>query len=68
MALNGKLVYMAYHFILLRLNLFELLVDRDGWEFEKSVSYLQVSLSAEGAKKFPGPGWARKCLLVSVNS
>ena len=57
MALNGKLAYMAYHFILLRLNLFDLQVDREGWEFERSVSYLQVCLSEEGAKKIPGPGY-----------
>ena len=57
MALNGKLVYMTYHFILLRLNLFELLVDRERWELEHYVSYLQVCLSAEGSKKFPGPGY-----------
>ena len=57
MALNGKLVYMAYHFILLRLNFLDIYVDREGWEFEKSLSYLQVCLSAEVAKKFPGPGY-----------
>ena len=57
MALNGKLVYMAYHFILLRLNFLDIYVDREGWEFEKSLSYLQSCLSAEGAKKFPGPGY-----------
>ena len=59
MTLNDKLVYMAHHFILPRLNLFELWVDRGGWEFEHSVSYLQVCLSAEGAKTFPGPGCLR---------
>ena len=59
MALNSKLVYMAYHFTLLRLILFDLQVDREGWEFEHSVSYLQVCLSADGAKKFPGPGHLR---------
>ena len=58
-ALNSKLVYMAYQFILLRLNLFDLWVDKKGWEFERSVLYLQVCLSAEGAKKFPGPGYLR---------
>ena len=59
MALNRKLVYMAYHFILLRLNLFDLQVDREGWEFEHSVSYWQVCLSADGAKTLPGPGYLR---------
>ena len=55
--LAGKFVYMAHHFIVLRLNPFVLRVDREGWEFEKSVSYLQVCLSAEGAEKYPGPGY-----------
>ena len=59
MALNGKLVYMAYHFVLLRLNLFDLQVDREGWKFEHSVSYWQACLSADGAKTFPGPGYLR---------
>ena len=31
-------LYMAYHFILLRLNLFGLRVDREGWWFEYSMS------------------------------
>ena len=57
MTLNDKLVYMAHHFILPLLNLFKLWVDRGGWEFELSVPYLQVCLSAEGAKKFPGPDY-----------
>ena len=59
MALNRKLVYMAYHFILLRLNLFDLQVDREGWKFDHSVSYWQACLSADGAKTFPGPGYLR---------
>ena len=41
---------MAHHFILLRLNPFDLRVDREGWSFEHSVSYLWVCLSPEGAK------------------
>ena len=36
MAFAGKCVYMAQHFILLRLNPFELKVDREGWWFEHS--------------------------------
>ena len=36
MAFVGKCVYMAQHFILLRLNPFELKVDREGWWFEHS--------------------------------
>ena len=28
---TGKFVYMAYHFILLQLNPFDLRVDREGW-------------------------------------
>ena len=33
-----KFVYMAHHFILLRLNPFDLRVDWEGWWFEHSVS------------------------------
>ena len=32
---------------------------REGWEFDKSVSYLQVYLSVELAKQFPDPGYLR---------
>ena len=34
MALTGKFVYMAHHFILLLLDPFDLAVDRKGWWFE----------------------------------
>ena len=37
-SLTGKFVYMAHHFILLRLNPFDLRVDWEGWWFEHSVS------------------------------
>ena len=46
---------MARHFILLRLNPFGLRVDREGWWFEHSMSYLQVCLSAESAKNVSWP-------------
>ena len=46
---------MAHHFILLRLNPLGLRVDREGWWFEHSVSYLRVCLSAEGAKSTSWP-------------
>ena len=46
----GKFVYMAHHFILLRLNPFGLRIDREGWWFEHSMSKLQVFLSAVGAQ------------------
>ena len=61
MAFTGKFVYMAHHFIMLRLNPFGLTVDREGWWFEHSVSWLRVCLSAEGVKNvtFPGPGYLR---------
>ena len=49
---TGKFVYMAHHFILLRINPFGLRVDR--W-FEHSMSQLQVCLSAEGAKNVSRP-------------
>ena len=35
---TGKLVYMAHHLLLLRLNPFRLRVDMEGWWFEHSVS------------------------------
>ena len=63
MTSTGKFVYMAYHFILLRLNPFGLRVDREGWWFEHSMSQLQVCLSTEGARNvslpslFPVQGW-----------
>ena len=38
MTSTGKFVYMANHFILLRLNPFSLRVDSEGWWFEQSMS------------------------------
>ena len=38
MSFTGKFVYMAHHFILLRLNPFGLRADRDGGWFEHSMS------------------------------
>ena len=55
MAFTGKFVYMAHHFILVRLNPFDLRVDREGWWCEHSVSQLRVSLSAEDAKNVSWP-------------
>ena len=43
-------MYIAHHFILLRVNPFYLSVDKEGWWFEHSVSQLEVCLSIEGAK------------------
>ena len=37
MTSSGMFVYMAHHFILLRLNPFGLRVDREGWRFEHSM-------------------------------
>ena len=54
---SGKFVYMAHHFILLRLNPFDLRFDREGWWFEHSVSYLWPCLSAEDAKNVFDPGY-----------
>ena len=52
-------VYIAHHFILVRLNPFDLRpwfrVDREGWWFEHSASQLQACLSAEGAKNVSWP-------------
>ena len=50
MAFKGKFIYMTHHFILLRLNSFDIRVDREGWQFEHSVSQLRVCFSAEDAK------------------
>ena len=57
MAFTGKFVLTGNHLILLRLNPFELSVDREGWYFEHSMSSWQVLLSAEGGKTFPGPSY-----------
>ena len=46
---------MSHHFILLLLNPFDLRVDRKGWRFEHSVSYLRGFLSAECAKNVSCP-------------
>ena len=46
---------MAHHFILLRLNRFGLSVDREGWCFEHSLSWLRVCLSAESAENVSWP-------------
>ena len=64
-AFTGKFVYMAHHFMLLRLNPFDLKVDTEGWWFEHSASWLRVCLSVEGAKNVFWPwlflfrGWGR---------
>ena len=46
--------YIAQHFILLRLNPFDLSVNREGLRFEHSVSWLRVS---DCAKTFLGPDY-----------
>ena len=50
MTYTVKFVHMTHDFILLRLNPFGLRLDREGWWFEKSISQLQICLSAQGAK------------------
>ena len=63
---------MAHHFISLRLNPFDLRVDKDGWWFEHSVSLFQVCLSAKGAKNVSWPwlspirGWG--CLAMAFTA
>ena len=37
MTVTGKFVYMTHHIIMLRLNSFELRVDRERWWFDHSV-------------------------------
>ena len=51
----GKFVYMADHFLLLRLNPFGVWVDSERWCFEHSLSYFQVFLSAEDVKNICWP-------------
>ena len=71
MTFTFKFVHMAYHFILLRLNPFGLRVDREGWWFEHSMSWLRVRLSAEGAKNVLWPwlsplwGWSSLTMTFS---
>ena len=65
MTSTGKFVYMADHFILLRLNPFGLGIDRERWWFERFVSYLQVCLSAECAKNI---SWSWLSLLRGWSS
>ena len=52
MAFTAKFVSLAHHIIFLRFNPFDIRVDREGWWFEDSMSYLHVCLSADGAKNF----------------
>ena len=53
--LTGKFVYMAQHFILLRLNPLDLSVDREGRWFDHSISWLKVCLLEEGTKSVSWP-------------
>ena len=55
MAFTDKFIYMAQHFILLRLNSFDIRVEGEGWQFEHSVSQLRVCFSAEDAKNVLWP-------------
>ena len=52
---SGKFVYMAHHFILLRLNLFGVCVDSEEQWFEHYMSQLRVCLQAEGAIQVSWP-------------
>ena len=52
-------VYVAHYFILLRLNPFDLSVDRQGWWFEHSVSQLGFDYQQRVLNMFPGPGYLR---------
>ena len=70
MASTDRFVYMAHHFILLRVKPFSLRVDRDGWLFEHSVPQFRVLLSAEGAKNV---SWSwlsllRECVSLTMTS
>ena len=50
-AFTGKFVYMSHHFILLRLNLFNLRVDREGWWFDHSCVMVAGFLVSRGCQK-----------------
>ena len=50
MAFTGEFVYVAHHFMLLRLSSFDLKVDSEGWSFEHSVLRLSICLLVDGAK------------------
>ena len=67
---TSKLVYMAHHFIFLRLNPFGLRIDKEGWWFEHSMSQLRVCLSAEDAKNVSWPGLSplRGCGSLTMTS
>ena len=55
MAFTDKFIYMAHQFIRLRLNPFDLSIDRADGGLSTLVSYLWVSLSADGAKNVSWP-------------
>ena len=55
MTFTRQFIYMAHHFILLRLNPFGLRVDREGWWFQHSMSWSRACLSEEGAKNVSCP-------------
>ena len=59
MSLTGKFVYMAYHFILLRLNPFDLslgLIGRDGG-LSTLCHGCEFACQQRVLKTFPGPGY-----------
>ena len=51
MAFTGTFIYMAHHLILLRLNPFDLRVDRDGWWFEQFSVIVAGLLVSKGCYK-----------------
>ena len=55
MAFTGKFIYMAHQFIRLQHNPFDLSINREDGGLSTLVLYLQVSLSAEGAKNVSWP-------------
>ena len=59
MAFTGKPVYMAHHFILQRLNLLDLRVDRERWWFEHLCHSCGFACQQRVLKMFSGPGYLR---------
>ena len=57
MASTDRFVYMAHHFILLRVKPFSLKVDRDGWLFEHCSHSSAFPCQQRVPKTFPGPGY-----------
>ena len=59
MVFTSKCIYMGHHFYLLRLNPFELSIDREGSWFDHSVYSCWFACQQRVLKTFPGPDYVR---------